>query len=268
MKTGLYDAHSHLQDHRLDPFRDDVVGSIESIGLAKAVVAGSGTDDWPEVAALARTHSWVLPSFGVHPWYVSEQPEDWMSQLQTWLQEFPNAGVGEIGLDRWIENPDVPKQTRFFTEQLRLATEMSRAASIHCLRAFGLLEELLRTTPLPSQGFLLHSYGGPAEMVPSFVKLGAFFSVSPYFLHERKARQWETFKHVPIERLLVETDAPDMWPPTALNPRPLVSPEDKELNHPANIDLMYRELAKHRGLSFDSLVEQLKQNFLHLFGVA
>jgi TatD DNase family protein len=210
----------------------------------------------------------VQPSFGVHPWYVKEQPEDWLAVLETYLQRFPKAGIGEIGLDRWIENADVDLQVRMMRAQLNLAARDDRPATIHCLRAFGLLDELLRTNARPARGFLLHSYGGPVEMVEGFAKLGAYFSVSPYFLHERKARQWDTFRRVPLDRLLVETDAPDMWPPDEINPRPLRDNADKPINHPANIDLMYRELAKLRGLSVEALAAQVEQNFVTLFGVA
>lgn len=265
---NYYDAHNHLQDGRLGPHREAIVASLSTLGLRQAVVAGSGIDDWPQVAELARQHAWVLPSFGVHPWYVKEQPADWQSQLIRFLNEFPNAGIGEIGLDRWIDNADVPMQTKFFTEQFAVAASMNRAASIHCLQAFGLLEAQLRASPRSTRGFLLHSYGGPLEMVPALVKLGAFFSVSPYFLHERKARQWQTFKLVPIDRLLVETDAPDMWPPTHLNSRKLVSADGSELNHPANIDLMYDHLAALRGMTVTALAEQVQDNFQRLFGIA
>ena len=171
-------------------------------------------------------------------------------------------------MDRWIENADVDLQVRMMRAQLDLAARDDRPATIHCLRAFGLLDEVLRTNERPVRGFLLHSYGGPVEMVEGFAKLGAYFSVSPYFLHERKARQWETFRRVQLDRLLVETDAPDMWPPDAINPRPLRDQADKPINHPANIDLMYRELAKLRGLAVEALAAQVEQNFAALFGIA
>ncbi len=264
----LYDAHNHFQDDRLNGQRESIAAMLPTIGLQRAVVAGSGVDDWEQVAALAEEHAWVLPSFGVHPWYVKEQPQDWLSTLASYLQRFPNAGVGEIGLDRWIENADVDLQVRMMRAQLDLAARDDRPATIHCLRAFGLLDEVLRTNERPVRGFLLHSYGGPVEMVEGFAKLGAYFSVSPYFLHERKARQWETFRRVPLDRLLVETDAPDMWPPDAINPRPLRDQADKPINHPANIDLMYRELAKLRGLAVEALAAQVEQNFAALFGIA
>lgn len=238
------------------------------MGLVRAVVAGSGESDWASVADLAKLHSWVVPSFGVHPWYVKHQSDSWRDTLLEYLHAFPSAGVGEIGLDRWIENPDVLLQESMFRDQLEIAVGLNRAASIHCLRAFGLLDEVLRSTALPARGFLLHSYGGPAEMIPGFLRLGAYFSVSPYFLHERKARQWEAFRHVPLDRLLIETDAPDMWPPDAINPHPLYTPEGKTINHPANILMMYEAVARLRGVCVTALSQQVTGNFMALFGVA
>ncbi len=126
--------------------------------------------------------------------------------------KFPSA-VGEIGLDRW--KPDLPYagQEEIFLAQLQLAAERNLPVSIHCLQAWGRLHELLRDHPRPARGFVLHSFGGPAEMIPAFAKLGAYFSFPGYFLHERKLRQRETFKHVPPDRLLIETDAPDQLLP-------------------------------------------------------
>jgi TatD DNase family protein len=261
----LFDAHNHLQDARLDAHRTAILSNPTAHTM---VVAGSGEDDWADVASLAQAHSCVLPSFGVHPWYVKEQSPEWRERLEALLAEFPRAGIGEIGLDRWIENADGDLQQRFFIEQLALAARDNRAASIHCLRAWGLMEETLRASPRPERGFLLHSYGGPAEMVPSFMKLGAYFSVSPYFLHERKARQWATFAEIPMNRLLIETDAPDMWPPTVINPHPLHDQEGKEINHPANLELMYESVAKLRGMTVEDLAAVVQGNFERLFGVA
>lgn len=263
-----FDAHNHFQDERLDAHRDQIAAQLPAAGLVRGVVAGSGEEDWASVADLARRHSWVVPSFGVHPWYVKEQSAEWKETLQGFLREFPAAGVGEIGLDRWIENPDVDLQVRMFRVQMELAAQENRPATVHCLRAFGLLEETLRDVARPERGFLLHSYGGPEEMIPAFVKLGAYFSVSPYFLHERKARQWQTFIRVPMDRLLIETDAPDMWPPDEINPHPLQDAAGKPINHPANIALMYEAAASLRGLPVTELAQQIEANFTALFGVA
>ncbi len=261
----LYDAHNHLQDDRLDPFRDDILATLPQTGLAEMIVNGSCEEDWPAVAALARQHAWIRPAFGLHPWYVKERTANWLPTLRAFLEEHPHAVVGEIGLDRWIENPDIEAQLECFRTQLSLAVALDRPATIHCLRAFGLLEETLRSCTLPRRGFLLHSYGGPAEMIPQFAAMGARFSLSPYFGHPRKAAQLAVFKDVPLDRLLTETDAPDMWPPDELNPHPLHTTDGHSLNHPANLRVSYELLAQVRGMPVDELQGVIATNYNALF---
>jgi TatD DNase family protein len=264
----LYDAHNHLQDKRLDPWRDQIIAEMPQTGLAEMVVNGSCEEDWPQVAELARQHSWIRPAFGLHPWYVKERGPDWLSALRSHLEACPSAAVGEIGLDRWIENPDIDAQLDCFRAQMALAVGLDRPATIHCLRAFGLLDETLRSIPLPRRGFLLHSYGGPAEMVPGFIKLGAYFSISPYFAHPRKAAQLATFAQIPLHRLLTETDAPDMWPPEELNPHPLTSASGAVLNHPANLSVSYDLLAKLHRIELQQLQTVIAASHRALFGAA
>ena len=263
---NLYDAHNHLHDERLAPFRSEVLLRLEELPIARSVVNGTQESDWPAVASLAGEKPWVHPSFGLHPWYVQNRSSRWKETLEALLLQFPNAGVGEVGLDRWIENFDIETQTEVFSFQLALAAKHDRPLSIHCLKAWGALWELLRETPLPTRGFLLHSYGGPAEMVHGFVERGGFFSFSPYFLHTRKAKQRELFAALPLDRLLVETDAPDLAPPPERNPNPLQTTADAPLNHPLNIQLAHEAIAAIRGIPLADLAEAVESNFHRLFG--
>lgn len=261
----LFDAHNHLQDHRLDAVRPELMRLLPRLGVVEAVVNGSAEEDWEDVARIAGEHSWVRPAFGLHPWYVKERTDAWLETLRHYLMQFPQAAVGETGLDRWIENPNIEAQLQCFRGQLALAVELGRPVTIHCLRAWGLLEEQLRAVPLPEQGFLLHSYGGPEEMIPRLASLGAYFSLSPYFGHERKARQLAVFAAVPLERLLAETDAPDMWPPDELNPNPL-QVDGRPVNHPANLRVSYELLARVRGMDMAALEGVIAENHRRLFG--
>lgn len=262
----LVDAHNHLQDARLVRRHREILPELERIGLSKAVVNGTKESDWEDVAELASKYDWVVPSFGVHPWYVSERSEAWLEILRARLEEWPNAGVGEIGLDRWIEGHDERVQAEVFEAQLALAAEMDRAVTIHCLRAWGALAETLRGAALPKRGFLVHAYGGSVEMMREFAKLGGYFSFNAYFLHERKERQREVFCDVPAERLLVETDAPAMSPPEGKNAHPLRSVSGETINHPANIELAYTALAQIRGVAVEELARQVEENSAALFG--
>ncbi|MFM1769975.1 MAG: hypothetical protein RJA22_2504 [Verrucomicrobiota bacterium] len=260
----LFDAHNHLQDERLAPHWPGLLEACAAEGVVRQVVNGAAESDWPQVLELARRHPQVLPSFGYHPWHVHERTADWQRHLVHFLDQVPSA-VGEIGLDRWKEGLDLVAQEEVFVWQWRLAAERQVPASIHCLQAWGRMLEILQREPRPSCGFLLHSYGGPAEMIRPLARLGAYFSFPGYFLHERKARQRETFRQVPWERLLVETDAPDQLPPASRMPHALAGPGGVALNHPANLRAIHEGLAAVRGEAPAVLARQLEENFHRLF---
>jgi TatD DNase family protein len=281
----LYDAHNHLQDAWLAPHRAEVFVDLAAIPLARAVVNGTGETDWPEVATLAREHKFVLPSYGLHPWNVGNAAPDWRAALLQQLHAHPDnsglAAIGEIGLDRWIlesARPDdsrldglrraaLPEQIEAFAWQLGMAAERNLPVTIHCLEAWGALRETLRATPRPGRGFLLHAYGGSIELARDFMALGAYFSFNGYFLGERQAAKRAVFATLPIERLLVETDAPAMPPPVEARPYSLPGLADgNPINHPANIVAVYAGLAAIRKMPVDALTEQVAENFHRLFG--
>jgi TatD DNase family protein len=263
--VNFYDAHNHLQDDRFGGRQNELLAACKNVGVARMVVNGACEEDWPQVLQLARESEIVLPSFGYHPWYLHERTPDWLKNLEKFLDETPSA-VGEIGLDRW--KPDLPyeEQEEVFLAQLRLAAERNLPASIHCLQAWGRLFELLQKNPCPQRGFVLHSFGGPVEMIPAFAKLGAHFSFPGYFLNERKLKQREAFKKVPPDRLLVETDAPDQLLPENKNQFPLAGADGEPLNHPANLSVVYFGLAEFLGEKPESLAARVEENFQRVFG--
>lgn len=283
----LFDAHNHLHDERFGGVQDVLVAACRSAGVVRMVVNGSSPEDWPVVADMARRFpDLVIPAFGVHPWYVHRRGADWQAALERQLDAFPGAVIGEIGLDRWIldcppaaraaVSPELAawraapleEQGEVFAWQLALAARRGLSASIHCLQAWGALQERLRAGPRP-EAWLLHSYGGSMDLVEPFVRLGGHFSFPGYFLHARKARQRAAFAAVPVERLLVETDAPDQRLPSVLEwgavPRELSGPEGRPLNHPANLDLVVEGLARVRHVTAEELAPVLERNFARLF---
>jgi TatD DNase family protein len=261
---NFYDAHNHLQDERFGGRQSELLAACAKSGVARMVVNGACENDWPHVLQLARENKTVLPSFGYHPWYLHERTADWLKHLETFLDAIPSA-IGEIGLDRWKPDLSYDGQEEVFLAQLQLAAERNLPVSIHCLQAWGRLLELLQTNPRPLRGLVLHSFGGPVEMIPAFAKLGAYFSFPGYFLHERKLRPRETFRHVPRERLLIETDAPDQPLPTEKISFPLAAADGKPLNHPANLAAVYRGLAEFLGEPVESLAARAAENFQRVF---
>lgn len=264
-KLEFYDAHNHVQDDRLKPHWSAIWAGVQSESIAAMVVNGSCEKDWPDVLHAAQRHPAVMPAFGYHPWYVKERTPGWKESLVYYLDQVPSS-IGEIGLDRWIKDYDLPAQEDAFVWQLRLAAERELPVSIHCLQAWGRMLELLQSNPLPRQGFLLHSFGGSAEMILQLVKLGAYFSLPGYFSHERKERQRAAFQQVPRDRFLIETDAPDQLPPQELILYPLDDSQGKPINHPANLRQIYNFGARLMNVPLEELTEQVAENFQRLFG--
>ncbi|MBX3749610.1 MAG: TatD family hydrolase [Opitutaceae bacterium] len=277
----LYDAHNHLQDEWLLPHLDQIAADLTKAGIAGAVVNGTTPDDWASVSALASRFPWVVPSYGVHPWDCGNRPSDWQGRLESRLATEPRARVGEIGLDRWIldsAKPDDPRlaglrraplaeQKEVFVWQLELAATHNLAASIHCIDAWGALLDTLRQARRPERGFLLHAYAGSPELVRPFADLGAYFSFNGAFLDSKHEQHRNTFKVIPADRLLVETDAPAMplrsaWRLYNLPARP----DTTTVNHPANIAAVYAGLAAFLGLRVDQLATRVEENFNRLFG--
>lgn len=261
----FFDAHNHLQDERLRPWLADIIQQCERVGISGAVVNGSCEKDWPDVLALASAYTWVLPSFGYHPWCLHQATDNWRDTLLRHLDTVPSA-VGEIGLDRWKEGVDPVQQEDFFLAQLEIAAERDLPVSIHCLKAWGRLLELLSTHRTPRCGFLLHSYGGSAEMILQLTELGAYFSCPGYFLEENKRNKVEVFRSVPPDRLLIETDAPDQCLPSTLDRYGLRDEHTRKINHPALLPSVYEGVASLLGVSLFELTTSVAENFERLFG--
>ena len=266
INLNYFDAHNHFQDSRLAPLRTKIVADVLASGVKSMLVNGSCEDDWHSVLELAQTYKWIIPAFGYHPWYLESATPEWRTKLEFFLDAVP-ATIGEIGLDRRKRGLDFEKQCEFFRLQLETATERNLCASIHCIDAWGALLEILSKTKSSERGFLLHSYGGSIELIPILIKLGAFFSFPGYYLNDTKNSKLATFKHIPIERVLLETDAPDQLLPIALDGYDIKDQvQQRRLNHPANISSVYSGFAAAMDISLDDLSTQIEKNYRSLFG--
>lgn len=262
----FYDAHQHLHDARLVPFRASIMAQLPQLGIAGGIVNGTSESDWESVAAFCAAYPGQRPAFGLHPWYAAGRSVQWEARLIQLLEMFPEASLGETGLDCWIENHDIEDQKHVFTRQLAIAREGNRAITVHCLKAHEPLRQVLEKHAPPARGFLLHAWTGPDSLTAFLLDRGAHFSFPPYFLHARKEPQRVLFQSLPADRILVETDAPDLVPPAEHNRWPLIHPETgAAMNHPANLVAAYEALAALRGVPVPELSATVAQNWKRLF---
>lgn len=258
----LFDTHCHLQDERLGADLAGVLTRAAAAGVGRVLCCGTSEADWQRVVELGVGLAGVGMAFGLHPWYVGSRTEGWLARLGSLLEAYPGAPVGEIGLDRALERFDAADQERVFRAQLDLADELGRAVSVHCRRAWDVLVGVLRERGGMRGGFAIHSYSGSAELVPVLAGYGAYFSFSGSLTYSGRKKGHQAACAVPLDRLLIETDAPDLAPYVA----GVSGRGGARVNEPANLVRVLGKLAELRGESETALAAQLWENSERLFG--
>ena len=255
----LVDIHCHLQDKRLAGDMDGVVERAKAADVRAMICCGVNESDWPRVMDAARRFSLVIPSVGLHPWHVERRSAAWFDELQAILAQHPEVGVGEIGLDHASPAGTHDDQLAVFKRQMELAARLSRPVSIHCRQAWqGLTEGMDALKALPD-GFVIHSYSGPVEMIRPLADRGAYFSFSGSVTLHRNHRGHAAVAAVPADRLLVETDAPDI--PPIIDGKRL---EDRP-NEPANLRVVLHKVAELRDENVTALAQGIWENAARLY---
>lgn len=267
MTAPLYDAHAHLADQRLEPHRETIEQSLKAINCQQTVVNGTSPADWCVVVEYTKSLGNSLTAIGLHPWQVNVAPADWQTQFNQLLNTGVVTIIGEIGLDQWIEDHDIELQQAAFKWQLDVAAQRNLPVSIHSLRAMQPLLESLQSAQLPQRGIHLHAFNGSAQDARRLVELGAYFSFNAGQLKPNAVTVYETIRAIPDDRLLIETDAPNMLPPSEHRAYelPPASASTRPLNHPANLLAAYTAIAEIRSTPLIKLASQVEQNFQRYF---
>lgn len=260
----MFDAHIHLQDSRLDACRAAVMDAAVAAGVQGACCCGTAPDDWAAVAQLGvrsgergagsvgnensafripLSEFVILPAFGVHPWFVADLPPEWLGMLEQYLAAHPAAPVGEIGLDGL--RPQIPRdrQRQVLDAQLELAARLGRPVVLHGARAWGELLAALKPFASRLPGFVVHGFSSSADLLREVVALGGAVSFAGSVCQPQAARVRAAAAAAPADRLLVETDTPDIFPLGGVS----ALADAPRLNQPANLALVIAAVAGVRG---------------------
>jgi TatD DNase family protein len=256
----IFDAHCHLHDERLAPSLEDAMTRARNAGVAGYFNCSATEGGWGEVTRFAETHREVIPAFGLHPWYIPEAGKDWLERLKGFLAR-PQSAVGEIGLDQVVTgNVSMAIQEEVFRMQLALALELDVPANIHCRKAWEPLIRNLRRVWKKGKPFVIHSFSGTTDTIPPLAELGAYFSFSGSLTRSHNTRAHKSIKAVPRDRLLVETDAPDI-PPEIDHKIDYQTP-----NEPQNIIRVIEKAAELLGVNIEEIASVTWENACRMLG--
>jgi len=260
-RSPMFDTHTHLQDPRITDLEASITRAREA-GIARLLCCGTSEKDWALVGELAATHrDFLQPAYGLHPGYIAGRSGDWARRLASRIEADRCAAMGEIGLDGGRDTT-ASGMEEVFLVQLRLARRLNRPLSIHGRKAWEqLTRHLEREGPFPA-GLALHSFSGPPDIVPRLVKAGAFFSFSGSITWERNVRGRRALAAAPLDRLLAETDTPDMPAAGVLPPAPGM----RAISEPSHLILVIRAMASARGLDENEMRRLTADNATRLFG--
>ena len=237
------DTHCHLDAAEFDADRDKVAASAQAAGVTTIVVPAVERANFGAVAAVCRDYSGCRPAWGIHPMLVGRACEEDLAALRDMLREnlAVAAAIGEIGLDFFVPERDEALQEHYFVEQLKIAREFDLPVILHVRRAVDAVLKQLRRIPVC--GGIAHAFNGSRQQADEFVKLGFKLGFGGTMTFPRALRIRELAATLPLEALVLETDAPDI-PPLWL---------DGGRNAPAELPRIAATLAELRGITVDAI---------------
>ncbi|MBI4997344.1 MAG: TatD family hydrolase [Rhodocyclales bacterium] len=206
----LIDTHCHLDAAEFDADRVGVAARASAAGVTTIVVPAVERANFGAVASICREFPQCRPAYGIHPMYVDRAHEEDLETLRETLSREPAVAIGEIGLDGFVEPRDEKSQSWWYAAQLQLAREFELPVLLHVRRAVdGILKELRR---IRVPGGIAHAFNGSRQQADEFIKLGFKLGFGGAMTHPRATRLRELAATLPLESIVLETDAPDIPP--------------------------------------------------------
>ncbi|GMU43386.1 MAG: TatD family hydrolase [Lysobacterales bacterium] len=252
----LTDTHCHLDAPEFAADRDAVLAHARAAGVAALVVPAVSAAGFDALAGLAAAEPDVHAGYGLHPMYLSEHRPEHLDAVRARLAHGDAIAVGECGLDLFIDGLDPALQREYFLAQVRLAREFDLPLVLHARRAVDEVIATLRR--VGGVRGVVHSFGGSEEQARALWKLGFCLGIGGPVTYERARRLRRLVATMPVEWLLLETDAPDQ--PDAFH--------RGQRNEPGRLPTVLQAVSELRAVSPDELARQTGENAIRLFGTA
>ena len=250
------DSHCHFDFAQFDSDRKSIWQDCAKLGIQRLVVPGVELKQWNKIADLAKEFNGVYFAVGVHPWWIDANEnslDQSFDELSQWCTSHKCVAIGECGLDASIKTPMI-LQREVFDRHLALASELEKPIVVHCVKAHHELLSALKH--YPKVHGVVHGFSGSLEVAQQYCSKNFSIGVGGTITYARAAKTRNAIQNLPLEALLLETDAPDM---------PLNGFQGQR-NSPTQIVAVANTLAELCDVSIESIAEQCWQNSEKLFG--
>lgn len=250
----LIDTHIHLDAIEFDPDRDEVIARTKAAGIDRFIVPAVERSNFDHVAQLAQRYPSVRFGLGIHPLYVARAHPGDLELLEACLGRGGAIAVGEIGLDFFVGDVDPVLQQEFYVAQLRIARRFGLPVILHVRRAVDAILKQLRQISV--QGGIAHAFNGSRQQADIFIAMGFKLGFGGSLTYSGSTRIRQLATELPLEAIVLETDAPDIAPAWAQGVR----------NDPANLKRYAETLAELRGIDVAEVIAVTGENAKSVFG--
>ena len=247
---SIIDTHAHFNDPKFDEYRDELLTALPSLGVDKIINCGCSVDSSLDCIALSKKYPHIYAAVGYHPCSVTGDIN--IEAIEKMLSHEKVVAVGEIGLDYYWDKTYIAEQKTAFRLQLELARQHNIPVIIHDRDAHADTMEIIREYK-PSGVF--HCFSGSVETARELVKMGMYIGIGGVLTFKNSRKLKEVAADIPLDRILLETDAP------YLSPEPMRG----KTNNSSLIIYVAEALAEIKGISVDEVLSATRENAITLF---
>lgn len=251
----IIDTHCHLDVEDFDKDRQEIIDQCYRLGIRNIVVPAVDRNGWKKLLEICAANAGLLPALGLHPVYIDTHKDRHLEELDEWLDEPGVIAVGEIGLDYFVRALDPGKQQVYFERQLLLAKNHDLPVLLHVRKAHDKVLSALKKHKV--KGGIAHAFNGSLQQANQYIDLGFKLGFGGTMTYERSQKIRALAKELPLDAIVLETDAPDM----------VVSSHRGERNSPVYLVECLNSLVEIRGMSLDEVARITTMNALEVLGL-
>ena len=253
----LIDTHCHLDHEQFSLDRVEILENCQKLGISKIVIPATRAAGWLQLLMLCETQKGLYPALGLHPVFIASHKEKDIKELEKWIADHRQQviAVGEIGLDYYDKQLDRKRQQTLFEAQLHIAQEADLPVILHVRKAHDRVLKTLKRNPV--KGGIVHAFAGSEQQAQRYIDLGFKLGFGGTLTYEKSRRIRQLALNLPIESMVLETDAPDM----------AVAAHHGQRNSPEYLVDVFYSLAELRGESKQAIAKQTTRNALDVLAL-